>query len=415
MAFHLFGRLPPEIRAMVWEQALPDARVYEVLDVPGARQTMAAAAGLMFAQAHDTPPPALAAVCIEARRLVLARYRPLRLGTTTKHVDLTRDLLLLEPYLLRRRLLRTLRFLGRIPLVRDSLVTLALGTSYGAHTGEVCHPVLGRLAPACTARLLAALGRFVRLRTLLFVVHQEFQFETPTSSTSVSEGGEEEDGEGGRHAKMAAHPQIIHQAYRFQFDIEASINRQPRRRPHLNELLYYPLEHGSTTASADTPDSDDDWDMLLRGAAATIAAGGSLSDDAADCDPWPTNDEWRRFKRRFQRSVVAAVVGGGGGSDDQKQRHRCGSGDSSSSSSCGDSSSCGGYGYSGYSGHNNYHHYTPYAGPQDYLDSGRLHGGRAGSVAGGRRGDRRLQRQCVRRHNLPAIKGASLLWRYLRE
>lgn len=175
--FARFQRLPPEIRNMVWEFALPEPRVYEILDAPNAKQKTPAQEGLMFANMHPEPPPALAAVCRESRYFVLHHYKPLTLGKTTKFVDMSRDILLLEPYLLVKRLHRTLHFMSQIPLVRENATRLALGTSYGIYPG-IFHPVLGRkVSKNNMSKLLTSLARFPRLRTLIFVVHQEFQFE----------------------------------------------------------------------------------------------------------------------------------------------------------------------------------------------------------------------------------------------
>ncbi|KAH6650314.1 hypothetical protein F5144DRAFT_40857 [Chaetomium tenue] len=175
--FGRFQRLPPEIRNMIWEFALPEPRVYEVLDAPNAKQKTPAQEGLMFANMHPEPPPALAAVCRESRYFVLHHYKPLTLGKTTKFVDMSRDILLLEPYLLVKRLHRALHFMSQIPLVRENATRLALGTSYGIYPG-IFHPVLGRkVSKNNMGKLLASLAKFPRLRTLIFVVHQEFQFE----------------------------------------------------------------------------------------------------------------------------------------------------------------------------------------------------------------------------------------------
>ena len=379
--FSHFQRLPAEIRTMIWEYSLPESRVYEVLDAPNAKQRTPAQKGLMFANVHPEPPPALAAVCRESRYFVLHHYKPLTLGATTKYVDLSRDILLLEPYLLVKRLHRTLHFMSQVPLIRDNINRLALGTSYGVYTG-ICHPVLSwKVSKNNMGKLLSSLAKFPKLRQLIFIVHQEFQFEfdfrfpgtmtpmpnqpllshmTPTSSLSShpghrtsgfpssasssnggrigatlaplpgpisaqtpiparSQGGASGgtlDRPGPRLAgpsgtaslsplqSFASHPpphyqhqhqhqqhqqpgqllprpQLVHQAYRFKFDIEANINHTPRR-PHLNELLYYPL---------DIDEDSDDWDLNDGG------------EESEWCDPWPTNDDWRRFRRRFQRAI----------------------------------------------------------------------------------------------------------------
>ncbi|KAL2123091.1 hypothetical protein VTJ04DRAFT_3546 [Mycothermus thermophilus] len=445
--FPKFLRLPPEIRNMIWEFALPEGRVYEVLDAPGATTKTPATQGLMFANVHAEPPPALAAVCRESRSFVLHHYRPLTLGRTTKFVDLSRDMLLLEPYLLVKRLHRVLRFLGQIELVREHMTRLALGTSYGVYTG-LFHPVLGnKVAKGNMAKLLAEMGRFRRLHTLVFVVHQEFQFEfdfrfpgtlTPMPpgyspgvqpgmnglpSTSSSNGQSLSTTTTPSHTSLPGTtplsrplppwplaqphailqpmslapppppppppsqyqqpPQQVHQAYRFKFDIESNINTPPRR-PHTNELLYYPLEEipreldefdayeayvnsqsaaGSrrgSSAGTEHRDGSCSGDVSARGCCSCCWCGGSGSgiaglglqqqqqqaawwcagsgggagiheakrwdyclaavaasasndedDNAEDSewrDPWPTNEDWRRFRRRWVRAMVAACL-----------------------------------------------------------------------------------------------------------
>ena len=333
-----FYKLPPEIRIMIWGYALPDARVYEVLDAPNAKQKTPPQSGLMFANIHHEPPPALASVCRESRYFVLRHYKPLTLSSTTKYVDLSRDILLLEPYLLVKRLLRTLHFLGQIPLVRDHAAHLALGTSYGLHTG-ICHPVLSwRVSKGTIPKLLARLSKFVKLRKLLFVVHQEFQFEfdfrytyyygaanvmlhspngskSHNSSKDYGSGTYEFPGVTIAPSEAASsppsslsptpppaiphqyqqhqtshypRPQLVHQAYRFKFDIESNINYTHPRRPHNNEFLLYPL--------AIDEDREDYLDSLKEG----------LEEEGMWCDPWPTNDDWRRFRRRFAKALFGA-------------------------------------------------------------------------------------------------------------
>ncbi|KAK4167058.1 hypothetical protein QBC43DRAFT_204118 [Cladorrhinum sp. PSN259] len=340
--FDNFQRLPAEIRNMIWEYSLPEARVYEVLDAPNSKLKTPAQKGLMFANVHPEPPPALAAVCQESRNFVLHHYKPLTLGSTTKFVDLSRDILLLEPYLLVKRLHRALHFMSQIPMVRDNINRLALGTSYGIYPG-IFHPVLSwKVSKSNIGKLLSSLAKFPKLKTLVFVVHQEFQFEfdarfpgtmtpIPTSQPSSSYSHFTTPPGTGYYASppnsgitspvailspLPSHhnnnaaaaaaanyptpnhssssspssspqpqtpqtqprPQQIHQAYRFKFDIETNINHTPHRRPHHNQLLYYPLA---------IDEEKDDWDL------------GDIGEEGEWCDPRPTNDDWRRFRKRF--------------------------------------------------------------------------------------------------------------------
>jgi hypothetical protein len=381
-SFNYFSRLPAEIRSMIWEYSLPEGRVYEVLDAPNAKQKTPAQEGLMFANVHPEPPPALAAVCRESRYFVLHHYKPLTLGTTTKYVDLSRDMLLLEPYLLIKRLHRALHFMSKIPLVRDNINRLALGTSYGVYTG-ICHPVLNwKVSKNSMGKLLSSLSLFPKLKMLIFVVHQEFQFEFdfrfpgslsgPLSAPAVNlSSAPPPPPPSFNHPMFGAssltapsapalapapsgpgallpRPQLVHQAYRFKFDIEANINHSPRR-PHMNELLYYPL---------DIDEDRDDWDM------------DDLDDGNEWCDPWPTNDDWRRFRRRFQRAMHLSLEMNQV-APPQTGRKGCG-GAKGASAGTG-------------SGAAQNHRYA------------------------GRPETRQQQRMA-----LPALKGASLLWRYTR-
>jgi len=466
--FSRFGQLPAEIRNMIWEYSLPEPRVYEVLDAPNAKQKTPPTKGLIFANVHPEPPPALAAVCRESRYFVLHNYKPLTLGQTTKYVDLSRDILLLEPYLLVKRLHRTLHFMSQIPLLRDSINCLALGTSYGVYTG-ICHPLLSwKVSKTNMAKLLSSLAKFQKLKLLVFIVHQEFQFEfdfrfpgtmtpipkhsggpgmphitssmvplglssgnsgsgamaaaasyptppfsplSPSPSTTAAGARTTGGGGAGLHTPSPApiasnllspgastvtnspppppahRPQLVHQAYRFKFDIEANINHTPRGRPHLNELLYYPLD-----IDEDKEDNYD-WDQLLN-----------EEGENEWCDPWPTNDDWRRFRKRFQRAIHLSSL--------EMMRENSSKGRSKGEGGV-ESESVSGKGKAGNSG----------AGAAGCAQRDRGWGpkGGAGLSYGGFGGaddweasPRQQQQQQQPRIRVPAVKGASLLWRYTR-
>lgn len=185
---HKFTQLPPELRNIIWELSLPPPRVFDLYPASSSQKTPAHQ-GLRFSSPRSEPPPALAAVCRESRSLALHFYQPLTLGggcdtegkpviTTTKYINLSRDVLLLESCLFERNLFRALFFMGKIPLIRDNLRSLAFGTSYGVHMG-IWHPVVGWRTPTRNnmGRFLQRLGAFEALDKLLFVVHQEFQLE----------------------------------------------------------------------------------------------------------------------------------------------------------------------------------------------------------------------------------------------
>jgi len=464
--FGPFQRLPAEIRNMIWEYSLPESRVYEVLDAPNAKQKTQAQKGLMFANVHPEPPPALAAVCRESRYFVLHHYKPLTLGSTTKYVDLSRDILLLEPYLLVKRLHRTLHFMSQIPLVRDNINRLALGTSYGVYTG-ICHPVLSwKVSKNNMGKLLSTLAKFPKLKLLIFVVHQEFQFEfdfrfpgtltpipnhAPTGYLSSASPGPPNFGHGAtsypspanshngsrvgatlaplpsyspaprpapqsptgypspsshsesptprpgasspsgfpsppphhqyqhhhqhqqQQQQLLPRPQLVHQAYRFKFDIEANINHTPRR-PHLNELLYYPL---------DIDEDKEDWDL------------GDLGTEESEwCDPWPTNDDWRRFRKRFQRAINLSLEMGL--AEESEKLGKAGGIKGKGGKVAAENSS------------RRERDYTAGGGPwctarERERDASSAWGGSRGE---GGRPEKKMQ--------FPALKGASLLWRYTR-
>ncbi|KAK3501138.1 hypothetical protein B0T13DRAFT_527795 [Neurospora crassa] len=462
--FTNFQRLPAELRNIIWEFSLPEPRVYEILDAPNSKRKTPPHEGLMFANIHPEPPPALAAVCHESRSFVLHHYKPLTLGRTTKYIDLSRDVLLLEPYLLIKRLHRTLHFMSQISFLRDNINRLALGTSYGIYTG-IYHPVLSwKVSKTNMGKLLTNLAKFPRLKVLIFIVHQEFQFEfdfrfpgtltsipnyplqhsvsttlqplftsvpsatgfpypissvsssvilpsrssssnpIPTlaepasnglhfystvSNSSSSSSNKNTIATPGNRYKLpysspllfpslpslpppypnpqdshlplplppfplllqqqhqhqhqqpqpsqSQRPQLVHQAYRFKFDIEANINHAPRR-PHLNELLYYPLDvdkeddgdgenfdyynfseggggrssNGNGNSEWTNNDHNDDDDEDVRGDVNRVGGGrgggrgggGRGGGSGGEwSDPWPTNDDWRRFRQRFQKAV----------------------------------------------------------------------------------------------------------------
>ncbi|KAB5551302.1 hypothetical protein GE09DRAFT_1223102 [Coniochaeta sp. 2T2.1] len=493
--FNYFQKLPAEIRTMIWEYSLPESRVYEVLDAPNATKKTAAQQGLMFANVHPEPPPALAAVCRESRYFVLHAYKPLTLGRTTKYVDLSRDILLLEPYLLVKRLHRTLNFMSQIPLMRDNINRLALGTSYGIYTG-ICHPVLNwKVSKTNVGKLLASLAKFPKLKTLVFIVHQEFQFEfdfrfphagggsfgtlthelpgsmpplasmntmqpfqppfvnnrnhtgiptlgplpppiyTPRSSPQLQQQQRSPPQHPPPppsslpHSLLPPHtshlppaapsttlplplsqtttaatstttttttyhppprPQQVHQAYRFKFDIESNINHTPRGRPHLNELLYYPLDYDE--------DSRDEYDL-------NSPLNGLDEDEEAEggewCDPWPTNDDWRRFRRQFVRAVRGVVQGLERGEDTCGKEKGVGGGGGGGGGGLG-AGSWGGWKGVGAGGG-----WGPTTGMA--RGGGGGYDGDRGETTGQRE---RLEAKAGGKICVPALKGASLLWRY---
>ncbi|CAK7198658.1 hypothetical protein SEUCBS139899_001322 [Sporothrix eucalyptigena] len=495
--FPKFMLLPGELRTMIWKYALPEPRVYEVMDVPSAKTKMKPTEGLMFANVHHEPPPSLAAVCRESRGIVLFHYKKLTFGLTTKYIDLSRDLLLLEPYLQLRRLHRTLNFLSRIPLVQENMTGLALGTSYGVNVG-ICHPVVSWTASNKNmSKLLTALAEFPELKSLLFVVHQEFQFEFDDflpPNTAAARGEPQ-------HSPMSTHPahpppgpgvysthsypvdmlslqpslsqqsfsssssslssatpspimqqrslpsippppafppvvhhaqatpapqpaapqalrsQVVHQAYRFGFDIESNINHQPRR-PHLNQLLFYPLQN-----NRDGAPHEEDWETLLN--ANTNEHNADYEDDAMGSNLFPRNDEWSRFIQTFQRKAVAAIhesVAKGNGQSplcvdktaiETSQTDLYAFGPARSNGSGNGLSSTTDKKHNQKCVGNNNHSGSSYGGSYSYNNFRSLHGGNYSGVRKNTTA-RNQQPRYTLKHKLPSIKGVSLLWRYTR-
>lgn len=190
--FHLFPQLPPELRNQIYTLALPDPILHEITPTGSSDLSFYSSSptkSLRFTSPRAQPPPSLAAVSREARALTLHIYKPLTLcGGTTKYLDPARDMLLLEASLTGRELLRALAALGRIPLVREALRGLALGTSWGVHSG-IWHVALGWGARSkgggggsggsgnSVGKLVARLAGLEKLERLVFLVKQEVQVE----------------------------------------------------------------------------------------------------------------------------------------------------------------------------------------------------------------------------------------------
>lgn len=344
-----FTLLPPELRNIIWELCLPPPRVFDIYPASSSQKTPAQQ-GLRFANPRTEPPPALAAVCRESRSLALHYYRPLTLGgggdgsgsTTTKFVDLSRDILLLESCLFERNLLRALLFMGKIPLVRENLRSLAFGTSYGVHTG-VWHPVLGWKRPTRNnmGRFLQRLGAFAVLERLVFVVRQEVQFEVeelprplpeavaaagagcgtwnggqdivgnatlyqrgteppPPRSLLVECADAEVGGDEGVSSRASTPSSAASESSLTSTSSEGELGgaggsfcRIPWTDdkpwlPHVNEIYYYPL---------DTSDDDDESKKPA------LESGGALMRG-----PVPTNDDWLRFRRAMRRDLEAGLA-----------------------------------------------------------------------------------------------------------
>ncbi|KAF5651077.1 uncharacterized protein FTJAE_254 [Fusarium tjaetaba] len=265
MGFVAFNNLPTEIRSMVWAYALPEPRVYEILDTPFSTLRTPASTGLMFSSSSNDPPPVLAAVCRESRAFVLHRYRPLTLSDTIKYIDPSRDIILLQPYLLIKRLLRTLHSLAEVDFMKRDLSQVALGTSYGFSTG-IYHPILsGKVSKNNMKTLVKKLARFSKLGKVLFVVHEGFK-----CVISKPHGAESQ-------------LELLSSSF-----VKSQEDDLSRTTWHFrgNEIQYYPL-HFEEEVEEDEPD---------------------IEDDDVELNRKPTNEDWRRFKRRFLKAVYSTLM-----------------------------------------------------------------------------------------------------------
>ncbi|KAF4455085.1 hypothetical protein F53441_2524 [Fusarium austroafricanum] len=273
MSFPHFARLPAELRSMVWAHALPEPRVYEIFDTPYSTLKTPASTGLMFSSSSYDAPPVLAAVCKESRDFVLHRYRPLTLSGTIKYINPKYDIVLLQPYLLIKRLLRTLHSLADVDFMRNNMRQVGFGTSYGFSTG-IYHPILsGRVSKNNMKILIRKLERFPKLEKVLFVVHEDFKCVIPKPPVAEWQYGQ----------------QLLSSTVLKPYDDMDSLRTWNF---HRNEIRYYPLqtdELKEEKTDIDTSVSDEE-------------------DDDVELNRKPTNEDWRRFKRRFLKAIYSTLT-----------------------------------------------------------------------------------------------------------
>lgn len=300
--FHQFTHLPPELRILIWEYTLPEPRVFDIYPASTSQKTPAQQ-GLRFRSHLTEQPPATSAVCRESRSYILRHYSPLTLGSTTKYVDLSRDLLLLESCLFERGLLRTLWFMSGIPQIRDHLRSLAFGTSWGVLSG-IGHPLLGRKPGQSSAgRFLQRLALFPKLERVVFVLYQEVQFEVQ----KLPRTGGAWDGHLSQNATLylaGTKPPPVRSILPRMTLAESSLRPGGPPRPststscsvpwtddkpslpHVNELLYYSLD--------------------LRGDDHRVQRMEEIYPDGRR-GPWPTTEDFQRFKWDLKRAIDAGV------------------------------------------------------------------------------------------------------------
>ncbi|KAI0019548.1 hypothetical protein F4780DRAFT_780393 [Xylariomycetidae sp. FL0641] len=225
--FPQFSKLPLELRDLIWAYALPEPRVYEVLDSPCSSPLQASpACRLMFADVRNEPPPQMARVCQDARQAVLRRYKPLAFSGTVKHIDLTRDIILLDSYLQVRKLLKVLRMLSQIESIRRSASRIALGTSWGLHNGlhlRLFHKMVHTRKNM--AKFLAYVLKFRQLRTIILVVYQRSAFHMRLRIPD--------------HRTLPWQHYDLCEPYHFSFNINFNIDNYWLRRPYQTKLVRY--------------------------------------------------------------------------------------------------------------------------------------------------------------------------------
>ncbi|KAK5624414.1 hypothetical protein RRF57_000130 [Xylaria bambusicola] len=237
--FPKFSNLPQELRDQIWLFAFPEPRIYEVFDSPCSSLKRTASAKLMFADIRNEPPPPLARVCRNSRQAVLRYYKPLVFSGIVKHINLGRDILLLDSYLQVRRLLKVIRLLSQIECVRRNASRIALGTSWGLNTGldlRLLNKAV-RTKPNM-ARFLKYLLKFPKLKALILVVYQRSAFDMTsiysdhTTTTPWSH-------------------QYYWEAYYCQFTVNFNLENYWARRPLEKKLV----QHGFETMEAEKMDA----------------------------------------------------------------------------------------------------------------------------------------------------------------
>ncbi|KAL7629610.1 hypothetical protein AAE478_001132 [Parahypoxylon ruwenzoriense] len=243
-SFPQFSRLPLELRDMIWGYALPEPRVFEVLDSPCSTQSQNTPSGrLMFADVRNEPPPSIARVCRDARQAALRRYKPIAFSGTVKHLDLCRDIILLDSYLQVKRLLKVIRLLSQIEPIRRSATRLALGTSWGLHTGlhlRLFHRSVQ--TKRNMAKFLEYVSKFRQLETIILVVYQRSAFNLRLRCPD--------------HQHLPWRHYDLYEPYHFNFNVNFNLDNYWSRRPYQSKLVRYdPEEDDDKTAHRPTSQS----------------------------------------------------------------------------------------------------------------------------------------------------------------
>ncbi|KAI0974602.1 hypothetical protein F4678DRAFT_382566 [Xylaria arbuscula] len=271
--FPQFSKLPPELRDQIWAFAFPETRTYEVLDSPCSSPLQAgASAKLMFADVRNEPPPALARVCRDSRQAVLRYYKPLVFSGVVKHINLSRDIFLLDSYLQVRRLLKVIRLLSQVESVRRSVCRIALGTSWGLHTGlhlRLFHKTVR--TKQNMARLLQHLSKFTNLEAIILVVYQRSSFNLLFSQTI--------------RTTVAWDHHDLWEAYHYRFNVNFNLENYWLRRPYETKLVRY----------------DPETNIVKKPVTFTRMSKSPCR------DPQPQGYQVRDLKRVFEKSLHSVV------------------------------------------------------------------------------------------------------------
>ncbi|KAI1110810.1 hypothetical protein F5Y14DRAFT_338919 [Nemania sp. NC0429] len=283
VSFPYFSKLPPELRDQIWGYAFPEARIYEVLDSPSSTPSQAGpSAKLMFADVRNEPPPVLARVCRDSRQAVLRHYKPLAFSGVVKHINLRRDILLLDSYLQVRRLLKVVRLLSQIESVRRLVSRIALGTSWGLHTGLYLRIFQ---KPAQTQqnmkRLLVFLSKFTNLDALILVVFQRSAFNLIVGESDP--------------VMIPWDHHDLHEVYHYALDANFNMDNYWQSRPQQAKLVQFDPEAQKT----EKPSS-----------AAAATAATRASSKSGHSNPQPQGHHVRDLKRTFEKALRMAAVGG---------------------------------------------------------------------------------------------------------
>lgn len=193
----------------------------------------------MFADVRNEPPPILARVCRDARQAVLRFYKPVVFSGVVKHVDLNRDIFLLDSYLQVRRLLKVVRLLSQIESIRRNASRLALGTSWGIQTGlhlRLFHRTVR--TEQNMRRLLQSLSRFKKLEAIILVVYQRTAFNLRWCHSN--------------HITVPWDHHDFLEPYYYRYNVNFNLENYWLRRPHETKLVQYNYEgHGTKSLQYD--------------------------------------------------------------------------------------------------------------------------------------------------------------------